>query len=31
LTDEQHQGVIEQMNRMTTIVTSKEVTFAESA
>jgi nicotinamidase-related amidase len=30
LTDEQHQGVIEQMNRMTTIVTSKEVTFAES-
>ena len=29
LTDEQHQGVIEQMNRMTTIVTSKDVTFAE--
>jgi nicotinamidase-related amidase len=29
LTDEQHQGVIEQMNRMTTILTSKDVTFAE--
>jgi nicotinamidase-related amidase len=29
LTDEQHQGVIDQMNRMTTILTSKEVTFTE--
>ncbi|MGZ5227047.1 MAG: cysteine hydrolase family protein, partial [Burkholderiales bacterium] len=29
LTDEQHQGVIDQMNRMTTILTSKEVTFNE--
>src|SRR2546423_8811904 len=29
LTDEQHQAVVEQMNRMTTIVTSKEVTFME--
>jgi nicotinamidase-related amidase len=29
LTDEQHQAVIEQMQRMTTIVTSKDVTFAE--
>src|SRR5688572_12564635 len=29
LTDEQHQGVIEQMNRMTTILTSKDVTFTE--
>ena len=25
LTEEQHKGVIEQMNRMTTITTSKEV------
>ena len=31
LTDEQHQAVIEQMQRMTTIVTSKDVTFAEGA
>lgn len=31
LTDEQHQAVIEQMQRMTTIVTSKEVTFTEGA
>ena len=29
LTDEQHQAVIEQMNRMTTILTSKDVTFNE--
>jgi nicotinamidase-related amidase len=29
LTDEQHKGVIEQMNRMTTILTSKDVTFKE--
>jgi nicotinamidase-related amidase len=29
LTDEQHQGVIEQMNRMTTILTSVNVTFQE--
>src|SRR5688572_5149779 len=29
LTDEQHQAVIEQMQRMTTIVTSKDVTFTE--
>ena len=29
LTDEQHKAVIEQMNRMTTIVTSKDVTFTE--
>jgi nicotinamidase-related amidase len=31
LTDEQHQAVIEQMQRMTTILTSKDVTFAEGA
>ncbi len=31
LTDEQHQSVIEQMNRMTTILSSKEVTFTERA
>jgi nicotinamidase-related amidase len=31
LTDEQHQAVIDQMNRMTTILTSKDVTFNESA
>jgi nicotinamidase-related amidase len=31
LTDEQHDAVIEQMQRMTTIVTSKDVTFAEGA
>ena len=29
LTDEQHNGVIEQMNRMTTILNSKDVTFKE--
>ena len=29
LTDEQHNGVIEQMNRMTTILSSKDVTFRE--
>jgi nicotinamidase-related amidase len=29
LTDEQHQAVVEQMNRMTTIVTSRDVTFME--
>lgn len=29
LTDEQHNAVIEQMNRMTTILSSKDVTFAE--
>ena len=29
LTDEQHNAVIEQMNRMTTITNSKEVTFTE--
>jgi len=29
LTEEQHKAVIEQMNRMTTIVTSKDVTFVE--
>lgn len=29
LTDEQHNAVIDQMKRMTTIVTSKEVTFLE--
>jgi len=31
LTDEQHNAVIEQMQRMTTIVTSEDVTFAEGA
>jgi nicotinamidase-related amidase len=31
LTDEQHLAVIEQMQRMTTIVRSSEVTFAEGA
>ena len=31
LTDEQHQAVIEQMNRMTTILTSGTVTFQEGA
>jgi nicotinamidase-related amidase len=30
LTDGQHQGVIEQMQRMTTILTSQEVTFGET-
>lgn len=29
LTEEQHNAVIEQMNRMTTILTSKDVTFME--
>ena len=29
LTDEQHNGCIEQMNRMTTILNSKDVTFQE--
>lgn len=29
LTDAQHEGVIEQMNRMTTITNSKDVTFTE--
>jgi nicotinamidase-related amidase len=29
LTEEQHKGVIEQMNRMTTITNSKDVTFTE--
>jgi nicotinamidase-related amidase len=29
LTEEQHNAVIEQMNRMTTIVSSRDVTFAE--
>ena len=31
LTDEQHQGVIDQMNRLTTITNSKDVTFSEGA
>lgn len=31
LTDEQHQAVIEQMQRMTTIVSSRDVTFVEGA
>jgi len=31
ITDEQHQAVIEQMQRMTTILTSREATFAEGA
>jgi nicotinamidase-related amidase len=30
LTDEQHQAVIEQMQRMTTILTSSDVTFTEN-
>ena len=29
LTDEQHHAVIDQMQRMTTILTSKDVTFVE--